>query len=228
MTSYVLVHGGFSDGWYWGETAALLEKEGHRVDVAHLPSAGTDPTALGDLTDDLAEVRRLVDEAGEPVVLVGHSSGGVVVTELAGHAAVAHTVYLGAFWPERGQTVLDLLNGNPLPSYMSLRADGTAEITDADAACAGLCAELDPSRLAEWSAHNVLSSTTSLTTPSTAPDRTHPTTYVVLQRDEIIPPAAQEAMAARADEVARMDTSHQAMLADPAGLTAILTRLARP
>lgn len=79
-----------TDTWsWWGEPAALLEKEGHRVHIARLPSTGTDPAALGGLADDVTEVRRLVDAAGEPVVLVGHSYGGMIVTELADHPAVA-------------------------------------------------------------------------------------------------------------------------------------------
>lgn len=227
MTSYVLVHGGFTDGWYWGETAARLTGRGHAVQVAELPSTGRDPSALGGLADDVAEVRRLVESAAEPVVLVGHSSGGVILTELADHPGVGHAVYLSAFWPARGQSLGDLMGG-ALPGWIVARDDGTAQITDdVDLARATLCAELAPERVPEWAQHNLLSSTASFGTPVKAPDRTHPVTYVVLERDLAVPPAAQQAMAANADHVERMDTSHQAMLADPDGLAAILTRLPR-
>lgn len=134
-------------------------------------------------------------------------------------------MYLSAFWPDRGQSMMDLFGEGPLPPYIGVRADGAIEFTDDELAREGLCAELDPARLDEWAAHNVLSSMTSLGAPSTAPDQTHPTTYIVLERDRLLPPPAQEAMAARADHVERMATSHQAMIADPDGLAAILTRI---
>jgi Predicted hydrolases or acyltransferases (alpha/beta hydrolase superfamily) len=225
MTSFVFVHGGFTDGWYWGETAALLEKEGHRVHVAELPSTGTDPVALTGLAEDAAEVRRIVEAAAEPVVLVGHSYGGMVLTELADHPGAAHAVYLSAFWPERGQSLLAMIGG-ALPPILVAREDGTVQITDdVDAAVSGLCAELPADRVPEWTAHNLLSSGACFGAPSTAPDRGHPTTYIVLDRDQAFPPQAQEAMAARADHVERMATSHQAMLADPEGLAAVLGRV---
>ncbi|GEL17768.1 alpha/beta fold hydrolase [Pseudonocardia asaccharolytica] len=225
MTDYVLVHGGFCDGWYWGETATLLEKEGHRVHLADLPSTGRDPAALGGLADDAAAVRRLLDTAGEPVVLVGHSYGGMVLTEVSDHPAIAHTVYVSAFWPARGQSLADLFG--PGSKWLELAPDGAAmKVTDdVEAARQALCADLDPARVPEWHASLMWSSTSAMGTPSTAPARTHPTTYVVLERDNALPPAAQEAMATRADRVERMATSHVPMLVGPQGLAAILIRL---
>lgn len=226
MTAYVLVHGGCTDGWYWGETAARLEKDGHRVSVAELPSTGTDPSELGGLADDVAHVRRLVDEAAAPVVLVGHSSGGLVLTELADHPGVAHAVYLAAFWPGPGQSLLDLFGDGPLPGWAVLRDDGTVQITDAvEVALPLLCAELPTDRVPEWRRHCLLSPSSYLATPATAPPRNHPVTYVVLERDRAVPPEAQEAMAAQADHVRRTPTSHQVMLADPDGLAELLGQI---
>lgn len=225
MTGYVLVHGGFADGWYWGETAGLLEKEGHRVHIAELPSTGADPAALGGLAEDVAEVRRLVAAAGEPVVLVGHSYSGMVLTELAGDPGVAHSVYVSAFWPARGQTLMDLFHG---PSdWIVPTDDGTAigVTTDVARAAEVLCADLDPAQVPDWHAHLMYSSAAVLGTPSTAPDRMHPATYVVLEKDAAIPPDSQEAMAKQADHVVRMATAHVPQLTDPDGLAAILTRI---
>ena len=64
------------------------------------------------------------------VVLVGHSYGGMVITELADHPKVRHSVYLAAFWPQRGQSLLDLLGDAPLPNWIVQRDDGALEITD--------------------------------------------------------------------------------------------------
>ncbi len=225
MTAYVLVHGGFVDGWYWGETAALLEKEGHTVHVADLPGTGTDPSALGGPADDVTEVRRLVAAADGPVVLVGHSAGGLVITEAAEEPNLAHSVYVSAFLPERGQSLMDLLPG-PL-NWVVPTDDGAAlRVTDdVDRAAEVLCADLDPARRAEWHGHLMYSSAAALGMPATAPDRTHPVTYVVLEKDNAVLPEWQEAMAARADRIERMATSHTPQLVDPAGLAAILSRI---
>src|SRR3954452_22070197 len=131
MTNFVLVHGGFIGGWYWSEVADRLRKAGHRVEVIEqLPSAGTDPAALGDLAADAKAVKQTVERIGEPVVLVGHSYGGMVITELADHPAVAHTVYLSAFWPQRGQSLGDMLGHGPLPSWIVPHDNGTVTVTD--------------------------------------------------------------------------------------------------
>jgi pimeloyl-ACP methyl ester carboxylesterase len=132
MGNYVLVHGAFVGGWTWSETAEVLRKGGHRVDVIEqLPSGGSDTAHLGDLKADVDCVRQAVEDVGEPVVLVGHSYGGMVLTELADHPAVAHSVYLAAFWPQRGQSVMDLLGDGPPPDFLVPRPDdGTMEMTD--------------------------------------------------------------------------------------------------
>jgi pimeloyl-ACP methyl ester carboxylesterase len=98
MSTYLLVHGACAGGWVWDDLAERLEKAGHRVRVVErLPSAGTDPGSLGDLTTDANHVRQVLDTIDEPVVLVGHSYGGMVITELADDPKVRHSVYLAAF-----------------------------------------------------------------------------------------------------------------------------------
>lgn len=227
MTTYALVHGGFVDGWYWGETAARLEKEGHRVLVADLPSTGTEAATLGDLTEDAAAVRQLVDAAGEAVVLVGHSYGGMVITELGDHPGIAHTAYLSAVWPARGQSLLEVFGELPPDGWIVPTEGGSAgRVTDdLEVAREALAADVEPERFAEYHAHLMLSSVAAMSEASGAPERAHPVTYVVLERDNAFPPAAQEAMATRADHVERMPTSHSPMLSDPEGLAAVLSRI---
>lgn len=77
MTNYVFVHGGFIGGWYWGETAALLEKGGHDVQVVEqMPSAGRDPASLGDLSADAACVRQRVESVGSPLYSLATRTAG--------------------------------------------------------------------------------------------------------------------------------------------------------
>jgi len=226
MTTYVLVHGGFVGGWYWGETAALLEKAGHRVHIAEqMPSIDPTVESPGGLHADAEYIRAIVDAAAEPVVLVGHSSGGLAITELADHPAVRHSVYLSAFWPQRGQSGADLLGG-ALPSWIVLRDDGTGAVTeDFAVAHEALCADLDPERAAEGLGRHVTQSMVGLGDPSSAPDRTHPTTYIICEQDHANPLAAQEQMAARADHVERLPSSHQPMLSMPDRLAEVLGRI---
>jgi pimeloyl-ACP methyl ester carboxylesterase len=228
MANFVLVHGGFVGGWYWGEVAQRLEKAGHRVDVVEqLPSAGPDPSTLGDLAADAAMVRQCVESVGEPVVLVGHSSGGTVITELADLPSVDHSVYLAAAWPSRGQSMLDMFAGAP-PSWVAPHDDGTLRVTDdLELRRQTFCADVDPQKAEAELRRMLPQSMSSATAPSSAPDRQHPTTYIICENDQAIPPAAQEQMAAKADHVERLASSHQPMTSMPDELAAVLLRVHR-
>ena len=144
MSDYLLVHGAFCGGWVWDDVAERLEKAGCRVRVvAQLPSAGADSGSLGDLTADANCVRQVLDTIDEPVVLVGHSYGGMVITELADHPKVRHSVYLTALWPQRGQSALNLF-GDALPNSIVRRDDGALQITDDfELAWKSFCKDLD-------------------------------------------------------------------------------------
>ena len=227
MSNYVLVHRAFVSGSYWRDVAALLEKDGHRVEVIEqLPSAGQDTAALGDLQADVDCVRRSLESVGEPVVLVGHSYGGMVLTELAEHPAVAHSVYLSAFWPTPGQSVVDILGGGPLPDWLVMRDDGTLQMTeDLEVRRQIECADVDPDRAAENLRHMVPQSVSSFGAPSSAPDHRHPTTYIICEYDQAVPPAAQEQWAAAADTVVRLPSSHQAMVSMPDRLASVLAEV---
>jgi pimeloyl-ACP methyl ester carboxylesterase len=217
MTNFVLVHGGFVGGWYWSEVADRLRKAGHRVEVIEqLPSTGNDPAALGDLAADAEVVRQTVERVGEPVVLVGHSYGGMVITELADHPSVAHSVYLAALWPQRGQSAMDMLTGGPPPTWMSPHDDGTLRATDdLELLRQTLCADVDKQSAYANLRRFLPISIASAAAPSTAPDRGHPTTYIICEQDQAILPAVQEQMAASADHRHRLPSSHLPMTSMP-------------
>ncbi|GAA4891198.1 alpha/beta fold hydrolase [Actinomycetospora straminea] len=230
MATFVLVHGGFTDGSFWGDTAAGLTAAGHRALVAELPSTGRTPEELGGLRDDVAEVRRLVDAADGadgPVILVGHSYGGAVLTELADHPGVARSVYVAAARPPRGASMMDLFGG-VAPTWTVAHPSGLAAgtVDDAETTRRIFCAEMTPEQWAPWHAHQmgILSSAAAITEVATAPDPTHPATYVLCERDAALPPPAQEAMAASADRVVRVPTSHWPMYVDRDGFLALLER----
>ena len=172
--------------------------------------------------------RPVLDTIDEPVVLVGHSYGGMVITELADHPKVRHSVYLAAFWPQRGQSLLDLLGDEGLPNWIVQRDDGALEITDDfELAWESLCADLDRDRTQRMLSRFVRQSAAAFGAPSTAPDRAHPTTYMIAAQDSdnCVPVAAQEAMSAYADYVVRLPAAHMVQLSRPDELAEALGQI---
>jgi pimeloyl-ACP methyl ester carboxylesterase len=226
MSSFVLVHGGFGGGWVWDDVASRLASEGHGLHVIdQLPSAGTDPSSLGDMAADADHVRRVLDETDEPAVLVGHSYSGMVITELADHPKVRHSVYLTAVWPQRGQSMLNLM-GDELPPAFFQRDDGAMQITDDfDVAWETFCPDLDRGAAAQMVTRSVLQSYSSATTPSTAPDRRHPATYLIATGESDESVDGQEALAAGAEHVTRIAAGHMAQLSRPNEVAAALTAI---
>jgi pimeloyl-ACP methyl ester carboxylesterase len=96
VTNIVLVHGAWSDGSAWSQEIPILEKAGHRVIAVQLPEHS--------LADDVATVKRAIDLLGGPVILVGHSYGGMVISNAAyNNPKVKGLVYIAAFAPQQGQ-----------------------------------------------------------------------------------------------------------------------------
>lgn len=111
MSYYVLIHGAMHGGWCWERVVPELRSRGHTVVAPDLPGHGADPTPRGDVTLALytARVREALEFAGEPVVLVGHSMGGMVVSAAADACAekVSRLIYLAAVIPLDGETMLE-------------------------------------------------------------------------------------------------------------------------
>jgi pimeloyl-ACP methyl ester carboxylesterase len=123
----VLVHGGFLGAWVWADVVSALEAQGIRAVAIDLPSvAGHGGGEVGDFYADADAVRRVLDDAGPPILLCGHSAGGAVITEAAAgpHPTVRRLVYLAAAIPDAGDS---------LASLMARSAGGTEERPDAGA-----------------------------------------------------------------------------------------------
>ncbi|HWI09439.1 MAG TPA: alpha/beta hydrolase [Solirubrobacteraceae bacterium] len=225
-STLLLIHGAWCGGWVWEPLLARLRERGVRVEViAQLPSAGVDAGRLEDLQADVGRVRSQISAAGGSVVLCGHSYAGMLMSELANHPAVERSVYLAAFWPVKGQSLLDLVGGRP-PDWIVGREDGSLAITDdADRARDVLFGDLAPDDAARAHERLVLQSAASFMTPSGAPARSHPCTYVLCTDDQCVPPALQEAMSAPADDVVRLQSAHFAQLSHPGQLAQVLTTM---
>lgn len=121
---------------------------------------------------------------------------------------------------------MDVLAGSPPLTWITPRDDGTLVATDdLEVLRQALCADVDKELAEAELRRMVLQSTASVTAASSAPERRHPTTYIICGNDRVIPPAAQEQMAARADHVERLASSHQPMVSMPRGLAAVLDRV---
>jgi len=110
----VLVHGGFVDGSGWEDVYRILKKAGYSVSIVQNPTLS--------LEDDVAVTKRVIAAQSGPVVLVGHSYGGVVITEAGNDPKVAALVYIAAFAPDKGESVASLIKdpppGAPVPPIL--------------------------------------------------------------------------------------------------------------
>jgi pimeloyl-ACP methyl ester carboxylesterase len=219
----VLVHGGFVDGSGWEGVYQLLRREGYRVRIVQHPTIS--------LADDVAATTRMVHAQSGPVLLVGHSYGGVVITEAGTDAQVAGLVYIAAFAPDRGESVATLIKDPPpgatvppiLPpqdGYLVL--DQTqfpaAFAADVDANCAAFMADAQ----LPWGV-GALSGTVS--EPAW---KTKPSWYLVATEDRMIPPPAQRSMATRAGStVVEVAGSHAIYVSQPQAVAALIAQAAQ-
>jgi pimeloyl-ACP methyl ester carboxylesterase len=145
MARFVLVHGAFGGAWCWEPVTGLLEAAGHTVETFDLPGGGGDETPVAEITLESCATRvcDVLTSRPEPAVLVGHSMGGVVITQAAADCPdrVSSLVFVCAFMPANGQSLLDLaglpesddlIQANLViegdPPVASLPAEATAEV----------------------------------------------------------------------------------------------------
>ena len=212
----VLVHGAWHGAWCWDAVVKELSERGVPAVAVELPLSG--------FGDDVAAVRRAIQEAGDEVVVCAHSYGGMVVSTAAqGLPGVRHLVFLAAFQTDEGEDMATLLMREPsaLTTAMVIGPDGVM---------------VDPARVHEVfcadSAPSVAENVTARLRPMPLIDpgimtgtpawKEVPSTFVVCTRDNAISPATQRFMAARAGQVVEWDTDHSPFLTRPADLAKLL------
>ncbi len=222
MSTYVLVHGVAHGAWCWERTRTDLTAAGHRVLALDLP--------LTSLEDDAAVVVRALDDIDGPVILVGHSYGGLVISRAAdGRDDVDHLVYVAAILLAADEVATDVMTHYPpmrLHAAIRIADDGTFTVAPEDAVAA-FYAECDATAAAE--AVSRLRPTAlagMMTPPGGEPWQEIPTTYVVCERDEAVHPDSQRDMAARADHTVTLDTDHSPFLSRPEPFLASLLAVA--
>jgi len=216
-SSVLLVPGSWHGAWAYDAVAERLGRAGVNVTAIDLPSnAGS-----AGLAEDAAAVRTALDEISEPTVVVGHSYGGIAVSEgAAGSPDAVGLVYLCAFMLDEGESLLDVLQ-HRLPDWLSLdEATGSHIPERSEEILYGDCA---PEVAAEAAARLSPQSVAAIATPQSAVAwQDTPSRYVVCGQDRAVAPPAQEAMAARAGSVHRLDSSHSPFLSRPDEVTEVV------
>jgi pimeloyl-ACP methyl ester carboxylesterase len=218
----VLVHGGFVDGSGWHGVYDRLKNDGYTVAVVQNPTLS--------LEGDVATTNRVIDAQSEPVILVGHSYGGAVITEAGRNPNVAALVYIAAFAPDEGESVNTLIAnpapGAPVPPILPPQ-DGflfldrekfhdsfAGDVSDAEAAF------MADSQV-PWGV-DALGGT--ISDPAW---RSKPSWYLVATDDRMIPPPAQREMSARAGStVVELAGSHAIYVSQPAAVAELIEQAA--
>jgi pimeloyl-ACP methyl ester carboxylesterase len=222
----LLVHGGWHGPWCWEKLQASLARRGIQTRTAALPSVGEAAAGLGGLREDAEAVADAASRIGGAVMIVAHSYAGLVVTEAALGPAVRQLVFLGAFMPEAGRSLLSYLPGGAPPPFVAPREDGCSEFV-LGLADECLYADCDPTDRAWAKSRLRLHSTRAIATPtSRCAWRDIPSSYIVLTEDRVLPTPAQRAFAAQASRIREMATSHSPMISRPEELADILLELA--
>lgn len=207
----VLVHGGFVDGAGWEGVYQALKKDGYDVSIVQNPTES--------LAGDVAATRAVIDAQDKPVILVGHSYGGVVVTEAGNHPKVAGLVYITAFAPDAGESVAKLIAnpapGAPVPPILPPK-DGFLMLDKAKFA-ASFAADVEPAKAAFMADSQVPWGLDALNGAVSEPAwKTKPSWYLVATDDKMIPPDAQRAMSKRAGStVVELEGSHAIYVSKP-------------
>lgn len=217
--SIVLVHGAFVDGSGWQAVYDLLSADGYEVLVVQNPTVT--------LAGDVAATERVIAMAKHPVVLVGHSYGGAVITEAGDNPKVKSLAYIAAFAPAAGESILSLAE-QPVPPGESKAPllppkDGYL-ITDPAKFPAAFAAEVDPKVTRFMAAAQVPWGLEAVQTKITRVAwKTKPTHFMVTTQDHMIPPSAQRGMAKRAGaKTVEISSSHAVMLAHPQDVAAFI------
>ena len=223
IKNIVLVHGGFVDGSGWQPVYKILTGEDFNVRVVQNPTVT--------LADDVAVTKRAIAAADGPVILVGHSYGGVVISEAGTDPKVKGLVYIAAFAPDQGESVSSLIAnpapGAPVPPILPPQ-DGFLFL-DRSKFAASFAADVAPELAAFMADSQVPWGVEALAGAISKPAwRTKPSWYLVTTDDKMIPPPAQRSMAQRAEsKVVETAASHSVYVSKPKAVADLIAQAGR-
>jgi pimeloyl-ACP methyl ester carboxylesterase len=223
MKNIVLVHGGFVDGSGWEGVHRILTKKGYNVSIVQNPTLS--------LADDVAVTKRTLASQDGPVILVGHSYGGAVITEAGNDSKVAGLVYITAFALDKGESVAALIKdpppGAPVPPILPPQ-DGYLFV-DRGKFRASFAADVNAETAAFMADSQVPWGVEALGGKISEPAwRSKPTWYLIATEDKMIPPDAQRAMSKRAGAtVLEAKGSHAVYVSQPEAVAALIEQAAK-
>src|SRR5579859_4844268 len=209
IKNVVLVHGAFADGSGWEDVANILKKDGYAVSIVQHPETS--------YAEDLKFTKAVIDRQSGPVVLVGHSYGGAVITEAGNHSKVAALVYIAAFALDTGESCAAIEQALPPAKTGIKQTDDGYFYIDPAVFHADFAADLPAAKAAFMAESQVLISADSFTHKVTSPAwRTKPTWYMVATADRSIHPDQERMMAKRANaKTVEVNSSHVAYMSHP-------------
>ena len=222
VKNVVLVHGGFVDGSGWQGVYDFLRKDGYKVSVVQNPTTS--------LADDVAVTRRALAAQDGPAILVGHSYGGVVITEAGTDPNVARLVYIAAFAPDKGESVAALIKdpppGAPVPPILPPQ-DGYLFLDRANFR-SSFAADVSEDTASFMADSQVPWGLEALNGAVSEPAwKTKPSWYLVATEDRMIPPDAQRAMSKRAgSRVVEVKGSHAVYVSQPRAVADLIEKAA--
>ncbi len=209
IKNVVLVHGAFADGSGWKAVAKILEKDGYTVSIAQPPETS--------YADDQKYTKAAIDAMGGPVVLVGHSYGGSIITEAGNHPNVKALVYIAAFALDEGESCASIEQAVPQASK-AFKPDSNGNWwIEQDQFAADFAADIPPAEAHFMAISQVPISTDAFTHKVTSPAwKSKPTWYMVASSDRSINPEQERMMAKRANaKTVEVNASHVAYMSHP-------------
>lgn len=221
IKNVVLVHGAFADGSGWRAVAEILERDGYSVSVVQEPETS--------LADDVAATKRVIERVNAPLILVGHSYGGAVITEAGNEPQVRGLVYIAAFQPDNGETLGGLLKQMPPAANSAVPAGEGYVIVNPKTFHADFAADV-PAKEADFMAISQVPVSTSVfgTPIANAAWHNKPSWYAVATEDRMINPDLERFMAKRAGSTTiEVKGSHVIFLSQPQIVAKLIEQAAK-
>lgn len=227
MATYVLIHGAWHGGWCWDKVVPLLKKKGHNVEAPDLPGHGKDKTPIREVSLQAYADRvcKILDAQSEPVILVGHSMGGIVISQTAEYRPekIKTLVYLTAFLLQNGEFLLQVAGGDTealvLPNLVMAEDQSFATVKEEaiKQVFYGDCSDEDVARAKKFL---VPQAAAPFGTPINITEKNFgriPRVYIECLRDKAISPSVQKKMynTLPCRKVATLDTSHSPFFSAP-------------